>query len=631
MGLINQKQRLYYQNKRDHGNYQFTSLKDVINQFMVAYVGEDKIISRVNKTDIQFHAMRALQELSFDTFKSCKTQEITMPSSLQMILPHDYVNYVKLTWSDDSGIEHLMYPTSKTSNPYTIVQQESGDYSFTPGLEYAFNADFSEGDDGMEDWIVGDPISTRGIRVGGMGTCSNSAYNDNQSTCLNYVGTCSDPTYTNQHDCSSTSAVNASTTKFTADGVVGSWTTTSTWTTTTLNQVEDTISAESQVLKFRHHVATYTTYVGSAAYSVHKELDVTDVTLLNLQATGLSAEKVYQQRLDNEAYTNGDWAHEGGIIRIGCSSMPPDTGRQNGIDTGGAVVSQTLPNHYYPGYFDLGYLEWSDGTGIAETKLLENEDAIDVSAVNTAYLTIVSIMPYERSPQTVIGTSGTCLNNSTYNDNRSQCLANAPGRKSWFWSPTNKPSNLSGIADSTLVSSVNEIDDISIRADASVGQLQTTPSGRSATWDNFKSHKRAENNINDYQDYQNHGYWPNIGQRYGLDPQHAQTNGSFFIDCHRGKIFFSSNISGKTVILEYISDSLGTDEEMKVHKFAEEAMYKWIMHAVLSTRSQVPEYQVARYKKEKRAAIRQAKLRLSNIKLEEITQIFRGKSKQIKH
>jgi hypothetical protein len=52
---------------------------------------------------------------------------------------------------------------------------------------------------------------------------------------------------------------------------------------------------------------------------------------------------------------------------------------------------------------------------------------------------------------------------------------------------------------------------------------------------------------------------------------------------------------------------------------------------VLSTRANVPEYQVNRLKKERRAAIRQSKLRLSNVKLEEITQILRGKSKQIKH
>ena len=40
---------------------------------------------------------------------------------------------------------------------------------------------------------------------------------------------------------------------------------------------------------------------------------------------------------------------------------------------------------------------------------------------------------------------------------------------------------------------------------------------------------------------------------------------------------------------------------------------------------------IERLKKERRATTRQAKLRLSNIKLEEITQILRGKSKQIKH
>jgi hypothetical protein len=45
----------------------------------------------------------------------------------------------------------------------------------------------------------------------------------------------------------------------------------------------------------------------------------------------------------------------------------------------------------------------------------------------------------------------------------------------------------------------------------------------------------------------------------------------------------------------------------------------------------VPEYLVARFKKERFAAIRQAKLRLSSLKMEELAQVMRGKSKQIKH
>ena len=85
------------------------------------------------------------------------------------------------------------------------------------------------------------------------------------------------------------------------------------------------------------------------------------------------------------------------------------------------------------------------------------------------------------------------------------------------------------------------------------------------------------------------------------------------------------------MILKYISDSLGTDAEMQVHKFAEEAMYKNIAYAIMSTRYNVPQNLVMRLRREAFAAKRQAKLRLSNIKLEEITQIFRGKSKHIKH
>jgi hypothetical protein len=95
-------------------------------------------------------------------------------------------------------------------------------------------------------------------------------------------------------------------------------------------------------------------------------------------------------------------------------------------------------------------------------------------------------------------------------------------------------------------------------------------------------------------------------------------------------VHFSSALAGKNITIKYISDSLGTDEEMVVHKLAEEAMYRYITYGIMSTKANVPPVIVQRLKKEKFAAVRQAKLRLSNIKLEEITQILRGKAKWIK-
>jgi len=96
-------------------------------------------------------------------------------------------------------------------------------------------------------------------------------------------------------------------------------------------------------------------------------------------------------------------------------------------------------------------------------------------------------------------------------------------------------------------------------------------------------------------------------------------------------MYFSSGIAYKTVTLKYITDGLGTDSEMVIHKFAEDAMYKYLVHAVVANKSNIPEYLVNRLKKEKFASKRVAKLRLSNLKSEEITQIMRNKSKQIKH
>ena len=121
------------------------------------------------------------------------------------------------------------------------------------------------------------------------------------------------------------------------------------------------------------------------------------------------------------------------------------------------------------------------------------------------------------------------------------------------------------------------------------------------------------------------------GRRYGLDPQFANINGYFSINDREGKISFSSNLVGKLIVLEYISDGLAYDLDTRVPKLAEEAMYAYILHAIIATRVNQPEYLVQRLKQEKVAKLRNTKIRLSNIKLEEITQVLRGQSKWIKH
>lgn len=141
--------------------------------------------------------------------------------------------------------------------------------------------------------------------------------------------------------------------------------------------------------------------------------------------------------------------------------------------------------------------------------------------------------------------------------------------------------------------------------------------------------------INDFAfNWNQNGEWigyQNFGQLYGLDPQRANMNGYFNLNEREGKMSFSSSLVNRLIVLEYISDGLAYDSDTRIPKLAEEALYAHILHAIISTRANQPEYVVQRLKKERSAKLRNAKIRLSNIKTDEITQVMRGKSKWIKH
>lgn len=433
MGLLDSVTPQQYYNSNDYGSYQFISLNDIITQFQIGYVGESKVISKIKRADIAFHAQRAMQELSFDTFKSIKSQEITLPASLQMILPQDYVNYTKISWVDSSGIKHPLYPTNRTSNPTNPLQNSDGDFKITT------------------------------------------------------VGTLAD---------TSTSV---------------------------------TLDAEYKNILVGMAVSAPNIPSGSLVTSVTNSGSITTIVISNA-ATYTGNETL--------TFTNVD----GSLI----------------LQENSAFILESLT------------------LVVGSDKITANSTS-DASQIEVGML--VSSIDFPVGT-TVVDVNGAVITTSS----------NA----------------LTASTEATFIS----------------------PNSESDTWANYKSVTPSENDNDDYED---DIHWPAHGERYGLDPQNAQANGSFYMDPNTGKIHFSSNLSGKTIVLDYISDGLGTDDEMQVHKFAEEAMYKSIAYSIMSTRANVPPSQVNRFRRERFAAVRTAKIRLSNIKLEELTQVLRGKSKHIKH
>jgi len=124
---LDESQKAYGEATEDnYGSYQYIKLNDIINNFQVGYVGQDKLLPNAKRSDIIFFAKRAMQEFSYDTLKSIKSSELTIPSNLTLVLPQDYVNYVRCSWIDDLGVKHIIYPADNiTISPYYTQAQDS--------------------------------------------------------------------------------------------------------------------------------------------------------------------------------------------------------------------------------------------------------------------------------------------------------------------------------------------------------------------------------------------------------------------------------------------------------------------------------------------------------------------------
>ena len=103
----------YYENSgnvpenENWGSYQYISLDDIVNNFMLMYVGNDKLINNVQRYNVLFHAKRGIQEINYDALKEIKVLEISICDDLKFILPNDYVNYVRISLYKDGVLRPL--------------------------------------------------------------------------------------------------------------------------------------------------------------------------------------------------------------------------------------------------------------------------------------------------------------------------------------------------------------------------------------------------------------------------------------------------------------------------------------------------------------------------------------------
>ena len=113
MAYISQYQ--YYENggaapeDANWGSYQYVSLYDIVNNFMLMYSGNHNLVNNEERFKVLFHAKRAVQELNYDAFKEIKVLQLDITDQYRFVLPSDFVNWVRVSVYKNG----LLYPLTE--------------------------------------------------------------------------------------------------------------------------------------------------------------------------------------------------------------------------------------------------------------------------------------------------------------------------------------------------------------------------------------------------------------------------------------------------------------------------------------------------------------------------------------
>ncbi|WP_430611498.1 hypothetical protein [Flavobacterium sp. JP2137] len=87
----------YFSDENQHGNYQYVSLKEIIDNMLFEATDDDSYLKNIKRFRLFHYALQAIKEANKSTANDILAFEITVPDNLVVIVPQDYVNYVRVS------------------------------------------------------------------------------------------------------------------------------------------------------------------------------------------------------------------------------------------------------------------------------------------------------------------------------------------------------------------------------------------------------------------------------------------------------------------------------------------------------------------------------------------------------
>ncbi|WP_395073875.1 hypothetical protein [Flavobacterium sp.] len=139
----------YYLDQNSHGKYQYTTLKDIVDNMLLEANEDDSYLKNVKRSKIVNHARQAIRTVSRQAASDVLAIEITVPDTLFWVLPQDYVNYARVSvvvLDEVTGTLrlHALDVNEKINTAIGYLQDNNGDLLFD-NLGQILTADSSNG------------------------------------------------------------------------------------------------------------------------------------------------------------------------------------------------------------------------------------------------------------------------------------------------------------------------------------------------------------------------------------------------------------------------------------------------------------------------------------------------------
>lgn len=129
--MSNMNPQTYYENEENHGSYVYVSLEEMVNNFMLNYVGDSTVLGKVPRSKIIYHMKQGVRNFSFNALKEIKAVELSLNDTLDIILPPDYVNFVRISYvNETTGQLMTLGQNNKIPQTTSYLQDNGGEILF---------------------------------------------------------------------------------------------------------------------------------------------------------------------------------------------------------------------------------------------------------------------------------------------------------------------------------------------------------------------------------------------------------------------------------------------------------------------------------------------------------------------